>query len=60
MSDKRIVFSGSNGIEIVGHIVLLGHFVIAGVLMRQGKAAAAERELNKGLALEARLAKRAR
>src|SRR5688572_467153 len=38
----------------------LGHFVIGGVMMRRGQSADAERELNKGLALEARLAKRAR
>jgi arylsulfatase A-like enzyme/Tfp pilus assembly protein PilF len=38
----------------------LGHFVLGGVLMRRGQAADAERELNKGLALEARLAKRLR
>lgn len=38
----------------------LGHFVLGGVMMRRGQAADAERELNKGLALEARLAKRAR
>jgi len=38
----------------------LGHFVLGGVMMRRGQAAEAERELNKGLALEARLAKRAR
>ena len=38
----------------------LGHFVLGGVMMRRGEAADAERELNKGLALEARLAKRAR
>jgi arylsulfatase A-like enzyme/Tfp pilus assembly protein PilF len=36
----------------------LGHFVLGSVLMRRGQAADAERELNKGLALEARLAKR--
>ncbi|MDQ3418223.1 MAG: sulfatase-like hydrolase/transferase [Acidobacteriota bacterium] len=36
----------------------LGHFVIGGVLMKQGRPAEAERELARGLALEARLAKR--
>jgi arylsulfatase A-like enzyme/Tfp pilus assembly protein PilF len=36
----------------------LGHFVIGGVLMKQGRPAEAERELAKGLALEARLAAR--
>jgi choline-sulfatase len=36
----------------------LGHFVIGGVLMKQGRPAEAERELAKGLALEARLAGR--
>jgi len=38
----------------------LGHFVIGGVMMKRGQAAEAERELNKGLALEAKLARRAR
>lgn len=36
----------------------LGHFVIGSVLMRRGQSAAAERELAKGLALEAKLAKK--
>lgn len=36
----------------------LGHFVIGGVLMKQGRPAEAERALARGLALEARLAKR--
>jgi len=36
----------------------LGHFVIGGVLMKQGRPAEAERELAKGLALEATLARR--
>lgn len=36
----------------------LGHFVIGSVLMKQGKPAEADRELAKGLALEAKLAKR--
>lgn len=47
-------------LEPGGQTSPLGHFVIAGVLMKRGQAAEAERELNKGLALEARLAKRAR
>jgi hypothetical protein len=38
----------------------LGHFVLGGVLMKRGQAAEADRELAKGLALEARLAKRSR
>lgn len=41
-----------------GEISPLGHFVIGGALMKQGRPAEAELELNKGLALEARLAKR--
>ncbi len=41
-----------------GEISPLGHFVIGGVLMKQGRPAEAERELNKGLALEAKLARR--
>lgn len=36
----------------------LGHFVIGSVLMRRGQSAAAERELAKGLALEAKLNKK--
>lgn len=36
----------------------LGHFVIGGVLMKQGRPAEAQRELARGLALEARLARR--
>jgi arylsulfatase A-like enzyme/Tfp pilus assembly protein PilF len=36
----------------------LGHFVLGGIMMKRGQAAEAERELNKGLALEARIAKR--
>jgi tetratricopeptide (TPR) repeat protein len=47
-------------LEPGGQTSPLGHFVIGGVMMRRGEAAAAERELNKGLALEARLTKRAR
>lgn len=38
----------------------LGHFVLGGVMMKRGQAADAERELNKGLALEAKLAKQKR
>ncbi len=38
----------------------LGHFVLSGVLMSRGQEAEAERELAKGLALEALLAKRVR
>ncbi len=47
-------------LEPEGQTSALGHFVIGGVLMKRGQAAAAERELNKGLALEARLARRSR
>lgn len=36
----------------------LGHFVIGGALMKQGKAAEADRELNKGLALEAKVSRK--
>jgi arylsulfatase A-like enzyme/tetratricopeptide (TPR) repeat protein len=36
----------------------LGHFVLGGVMMKRGQAAEAERELNKGLALEAKLARK--
>jgi len=45
-------------LEPEGQTSPLGHFVLGGVLMRRGQAGEAERELNKGLALEARLAKR--
>jgi arylsulfatase A-like enzyme/Tfp pilus assembly protein PilF len=38
----------------------LGHFVLGGVMMKRGQAADAERELNKGLALEAKIAKQKR
>ena len=47
-------------LEPDGQTSPLGHFVIGGVMMKRGKAAEAERELNKGLALEARLARRAK
>ena len=47
-------------LEPDGQTSPLGHFVIGGVLMQRGQAAEAQRELNKGLALEARLGKRAR
>lgn len=45
-------------LEPEGKTSPLGHFVLGGVLMRRGQAAEADRELNKGLALEARLARR--
>ncbi len=38
-----------------GEVTPLGHFVLGSVLMKQGRAAEAEAELQKGLALEARL-----
>jgi tetratricopeptide (TPR) repeat protein len=41
-----------------GEISPMGHFVIGSALMRQGKAAEAARELAKGQALEAKLAKK--
>lgn len=47
-------------LEPEGQTSPLGHFVIGGVLMKKGRPADAERELAKGLALEERLAKRAR
>jgi tetratricopeptide (TPR) repeat protein len=47
-------------IEPAGQTSPLGHFVLGSVMMRRGQAAEADRELKKGLALEARLAKRAR
>jgi choline-sulfatase len=47
-------------LEPDGQTSPLGHFVLGGVLMKRGQAAEAERELAKGLALEARLAKRGR
>jgi len=47
-------------LEPDGQTSPLGHFVLGSILMRRGQAAAAERELAKGLALEARLAKRPR
>lgn len=45
-------------LEPEGETSPLGHFVIGSVLMKQGKPAEADRELAKGLALEAKLAKR--
>ena len=59
---------GGMGLSFLEHAIFseelgrspLGHFVIGAVLMRRGQAADAERELAKGLALEARLARRAR
>jgi arylsulfatase A-like enzyme/Tfp pilus assembly protein PilF len=45
-------------LEPEGEASPLGHFVIGGVLMKKGRPVEADRELNKGLALEARLAKR--
>jgi arylsulfatase A-like enzyme/Tfp pilus assembly protein PilF len=45
-------------LEPEGQTSPLGHFVIGSVLMRQGNAAEADRELAKGLALEARLARK--
>ena len=47
-------------LEPDGQTSPLGHFVLGGVLMKRGQAAEADRELAKGLALEARLAKRGR
>jgi hypothetical protein len=47
-------------LEPEGETSPLGHFVLGGVLMKRGQEAAAERELAKGLALEAKLAKRKR
>lgn len=47
-------------IEPEGPTSPLGHFVLGGILMRRGQPAEAERELAKGLALEAKLAKRKR
>ncbi|MEO6223644.1 MAG: sulfatase-like hydrolase/transferase [Vicinamibacterales bacterium] len=44
-------------LEPDGQTSPLGHFVLGGVLMQRGQAAEAQRELNKGLALEARLAR---
>ncbi|MCR4374547.1 MAG: sulfatase-like hydrolase/transferase [Acidobacteria bacterium] len=45
-------------LEPEGQTSPLGHFVIGSVLMRRGQSAAAERELAKGLALEAKLNKK--
>jgi arylsulfatase A-like enzyme/Tfp pilus assembly protein PilF len=45
-------------LEPEGKTSPLGHFVIGSVLMRRGQSAAAERELAKGLALEAKLNKK--
>ena len=45
-------------LEPEGQTSPLGHFVIGSVLMRRGQSAAADRELAKGLALEAKLAKK--
>lgn len=42
-------------LEPAGETSPLGHFVLGSVLMKQGRPAEAERELAKGLALEARL-----
>ena len=47
-------------LEPEGQTSPLGHFVIGGVLMKKGRPAEADRELAKGLALEAKLAKRSR
>lgn len=47
-------------LEPEGETSPLGHFVIGGVLMKKGRPADAERELAKGLALEEKLARRAR
>lgn len=47
-------------LEPDGETSPLGHFVIGGVLMKKGRPADADRELAKGLALEAKLAKRLR
>jgi choline-sulfatase len=44
-------------IQPEGEISPLGHFVIGSVLMKRGQPAAADRELAKGLALEARLSR---
>ncbi|HUR21990.1 MAG TPA: sulfatase-like hydrolase/transferase, partial [Vicinamibacterales bacterium] len=45
-------------LEPDGQTSPLGHFVLGGVMMKRGQAGEAERELNKGLALEAKLARR--
>ena len=41
-----------------GELSPMGHFILGGVLMAQGRGAEADRELQKGLALEARLARK--
>lgn len=47
-------------LEPEGQTSPLGHFVLGSVMMRRGQAAEADRELARGLALEAKLAKRKR
>ena len=50
------------GLELdpASSVAPLGHFVVAGVLMKQGHAEAAARELEAGRALEARAARKDR
>jgi choline-sulfatase len=59
--DDAVMYANKGlALEPAGQTSPLGHFVLGGVLMKRGHAAAAQRELDKGLQLEARLSKRSR